>query len=184
MKRCSKCGELKPLDSFYKQATGRDGRRADCKDCFAVRARDWYSKNRDHAVERARKWQQDNPERVRAYRRQRNALNREQVREGHLRRKFGLTLDSYAELLARQGDGCAICGEPEETSSHHVDHDHYTGEVCGILCVRCNNGLGQFQEDPAILATALSYLLGHERDAVRKAGSATRERAFALRRAG
>ena len=77
-----------------------------CKDCFAVHARDWYSKNRDHAVERARKWQQDNPERVRAYRKQRNALNREQIREGHLRRKFGLTLDGYAELLARQGGGC------------------------------------------------------------------------------
>ena len=55
MKRCSKCGELKPLDSFYREKTGRDGRRSDCKDCFAVRAKDWYAKNRDQAIARAKK---------------------------------------------------------------------------------------------------------------------------------
>src|SRR6185437_8982837 len=103
MKRCSKCGELKPLDAFYKQSTGRDGRRADCKDCFAVRAKDWYAKNRDHAMARVKKWQQDNPERVRATRKRRNAENPERAREGHLRRKFGLTLEAYSELLAIQG---------------------------------------------------------------------------------
>jgi hypothetical protein len=184
MKRCSKCGELKPLESFYKEKTARDGYRSDCKDCFAARAKDWYSKNREQTIARVKKWQQENAEHVREYRKRHNAESPERIREGHLRRKFGLTLETYAELLASQGGGCAICGEPEETSSHHVDHDHDTGDVRGILCVRCNNGLGQFKEDPAILATALSYLLGHERDAVHRVAGLTRERAMTLRRAG
>lgn len=70
-------------------------------------------------------------------------------RRSHLKRKFGMTIEQYDEMLAAQGGGCFICGRPpREDMSLHVDHDHSTGAVRGILCFRCNNALADFGEDP------------------------------------
>ena len=44
-------------------------------------------------------------------------------------------------MLAEQGGGCAICGAPPKTRRLHVDHDHKTGEIRGLLCYRCNKAL-------------------------------------------
>jgi len=101
-------------------------------------------------------------------------------REGHLRRKYGITIGDYDAMLAAQRGGCAICGAPEPaTGSLHVDHDHATGAVRGLLCVRCNNALGQFNESDALFQAAADYLDLHDRH--RPALSELiRERAFAL----
>ena len=56
-------------------------------------------------------------------------------RKSHLKRKYGLTLEAYQELLDSQGGGCPICGKPDPDN---VDHDHETGRVRGILCWDCN----------------------------------------------
>lgn len=81
-------------------------------------------------------------------------------RSEHLRRKFGLTLDEYENLLRRQGGRCAVCGRRPGKASLHVDHDHKTGDIRGLLCFRCNGGLGQFKEQPARLLRAADYLTG------------------------
>lgn len=82
--------------------------------------------------------------------------NRVQV----LRRKYGLALDDYKALIAAQGDSCAICRGPSTSAwgSWHVDHDHATGEVRGLLCSSCNVGLGNFGDDPERLEAAARYL--------------------------
>jgi hypothetical protein len=90
----------------------------------------------------------------REYRRE----NREAERSGHLRRTFGLTLEEYEQLLAAQGGRCAICRSEPGKISLHVDHDHETGKVRGLLCFRCNGGAGQFKEDVELLARAIDYL--------------------------
>lgn len=59
-------------------------------------------------------------------------------------RKFGITIEQYEEMLVRQDGGCAICGRPPGRISLHVDHDHETNRVGGLLCFRCNNSLGDF----------------------------------------
>ena len=64
------------------------------------------------------------------------------TREYHLRRRYGIGEKEFQELLAEQGGVCAICGAPDP---QHLDHDHRTGWVRGILCFNCNGGLGQFQ---------------------------------------
>ena len=80
-------------------------------------------------------------------------------RAGHLKRKFGISIDQFQEMLTNQGGGCAICeAPPPENGSLHVDHDHETGEVRGLLCFSCNGGIGQFQHDPLILRAAIRYL--------------------------
>lgn len=55
---------------------------------------------------------------------------------------------------------CAICGR--SGGKHEVDHDHKTGKVRGILCSRCNNGLGQFLDNITLLKKAITYLEKHD----------------------
>jgi hypothetical protein len=64
-------------------------------------------------------------------------------------------------MVANQRSLCAICetAEPATRSgTWHVDHCHTSGKVRGLLCTRCNIGLGQFQDDPERLRAALLYL--------------------------
>jgi hypothetical protein len=63
-------------------------------------------------------------------------------------------------MVAEQGDKCAICGraEPNGRGRWHIDHDHKTGKVRGLLCNNCNVLLGHAHEDPAILWAAIDYL--------------------------
>jgi Recombination endonuclease VII len=56
-------------------------------------------------------------------------------------KQLGVTDSDYAALLALQGGGCAICGNPPKTRRLDVDHDHKTGRVRGLLCHRCNRAL-------------------------------------------
>lgn len=158
MKRCTKCGELKPETEFYAAKGCKDGLRGDCKACFAARARDWYARNREHVVANVKRWQSENPEQVRATRRKRNAIRRREIREEHLRRTFGMMQAEYEVMLVSQCGGCAICGRKPKGRSLHVDHDHATGQIRGLLCFKCNGGLGQFADDPNRLATAIGYL--------------------------
>lgn len=77
-------------------------------------------------------------------------------------RKYGMTIEQYDVMLEAQGGGCFICGRPpREDISLHVDHDHSTGKVRGILCFCCNNALADFQEDPEVLKKAASYVSWH-----------------------
>lgn len=79
-------------------------------------------------------------------------------RERWLVKKYGLTLDQFDALLARQDGRCAICRDESNGRMWHVDHDHNTGAVRGILCDKCNRGLGHYDEDAALLIKAAEYL--------------------------
>jgi hypothetical protein len=164
MKQCKKCGASKPLDDFYRAAGTRDGHRGDCKACSSEDKRRRYLANTQAAIDRVRRWQQANPERVNATQRARRAKPEAKLREraGHLMRKYGMTIEQYDAMLEAQGGGCFICGRPpREDISLHVDHDHSTGKVRGILCFCCNNALADFQEDPELLKKAATYVSWH-----------------------
>lgn len=102
---------------------------------------------------------------ARAYR----AANPDLYRDQHLRKKYGVSLAWYNEQLEAQGGGCAICKQPESASdrttglprSFAVDHCHAGGQVRALLCTRCNSGLGNFGDDPALLKAAIAYLAKH-----------------------
>lgn len=79
-------------------------------------------------------------------------------RHYHLRRRYGISAAAADALLEEQEGVCAIC---RERPPAHVDHDHLTGKVRGILCFGCNGGLGQFQVNRAWLAAAIDYLNRH-----------------------
>lgn len=65
--------------------------------------------------------------------------------------------DRYDELLALQGGGCAICGTKPKTRRLHIDHDHQTMTLRGLLCHRCNRGLPTWATPPW-LASAAAYI--------------------------
>jgi len=77
------------------------------------------------------------------------------TRNYHLRRRYGITAADYDALVETQGGVCALCQTREP---QHVDHDHVTGKVRGVLCSCCNQGLGNFRDDVASLRAAADYL--------------------------
>jgi hypothetical protein len=184
MKRCKKCKILKPLAEFYGAKGARDGRRSECKACSLANRKQWYRDNRDRAISYVRAWQQANPDRVKAWRVRNRERRNEQMREIHLRNKFGLTPDEYDRILSAQGGVCVLCDRPPTPGiSLHVDHDHGTGEIRGLLCMRCNNALGLFQEDPDLLRRAARYVIADAKHRSQRTSWArlARQRVEALR---
>ena len=73
------------------------------------------------------------------------------------KRLYGISVEDFTTLLRQQGGGCAICSEIPERE-FHVDHDHATGVVRGLLCGSCNLALGHLKDDPVRLRAAVQYL--------------------------
>ncbi len=167
MKLCRICDEFKPLDDFYRMAGMRDGYRNECKSCSLRQKQQRYQANPEIAIARVKKWQQENADRLNAYRRQRRQLPEVKQRERKtlLKRTFDLTPEGYAALLAAQDERCAICrAEPRPGQALDVDHDHKTGKVRGLLCRNCNHGLGKFKDNPFTLTEAQFYLWNWDRE--------------------
>ena len=74
--------------------------------------------------------------------------------------KYGITAEQFAARLEAQGDRCAICRSdaPSGKGGWHVDHDHATNAIRGLLCHNCNLMLGNAKDDPARLRAAAAYL--------------------------
>lgn len=70
---------------------------------------------------------------------------------------YGLTEKEWAELLCKQGGKCPIC---EKSAPDHVDHDHKTGKIRGLLCGQCNVALGMLKDSPRAALRAAKYLKG------------------------
>lgn len=81
------------------------------------------------------------------------------ARNYHLRRRYGIGLEHFEQMSAEQNGLCAIC---REAPADHVDHDHRTERVRGLLCFNCNGALGQFRDRRDLMLRAIAYL---DRDA-------------------
>lgn len=76
------------------------------------------------------------------------------------RRLYGIDEEAFNKMLENQDNKCAICGSNnmDEKRGLCVDHDHKTGIVRGLLCDRCNRGLGNFKDDIPLLQKVITYL--------------------------
>lgn len=82
-------------------------------------------------------------------------------------KRYGLTIKDYDNLLDKQKGFCAICSTQEpggKNNKFHIDHDHKTGKVRGLLCHNCNRGLGFFKDSSFLLSKASSYILENQRE--------------------
>lgn len=77
-------------------------------------------------------------------------------RKGNLKKNYGISLAQYEELYDRQRGRCAICNEAHEVL--HVDHNHTSGEIRGLLCNTCNRFIGLAKESAEVLRAAATYL--------------------------
>jgi len=76
--------------------------------------------------------------------------------------KYGLTVEGYAQMYVAQHGRCAICRDRDRSAAGLVvDHNHGTGRVRGLLCARCNSGLGMFGDKQHNLRRAWTYLKHH-----------------------
>ena len=88
------------------------------------------------------------------------------LKNAALKKAFGITIDVYEAIFDYQGGVCAICGKAEtainngskEIQALAVDHCHKTGKIRGLLCSKCNTGLGNFNDSKILLQTAINYL--------------------------
>ena len=136
---CSVCNEVKPATVFTVRRTHRPGKLvSQCTPCKVAYNRERRISNREHmlAIERRSKF----------------------------KNQYGITVEDYEQMLAAQGGGCAICGATvpsSRTKFFAVDHCHTTGVVRGLLCTKCNRGLGLFNDDTDRLSAAVRYLEGN-----------------------
>ncbi|HVW80226.1 MAG TPA: endonuclease VII domain-containing protein [Mycobacteriales bacterium] len=77
------------------------------------------------------------------------------TRDYHLRRRYGIDSADFDRMLAAQGGVCAACRKAEP---RHVDHDHATGAVRGLLCFNCNQALGNVRDDVYVMRGLMAYL--------------------------
>ena len=154
--RCPTCRNVWTRE--WKKATGRTGggkfQGNPCRKCGGTER---YVNNECVACGRRR----SNISGVQ-YRRTHKEKMRTYQRRFYYQKKYGIEPQDVVTLLAKQGGGCAICGSlrPEGRSQQwHVDHDHATKGLRGILCGPCNRGLGMFKDNPDFLQKAIAYLL-------------------------
>lgn len=100
-------------------------------------------KDRESRASYAREWRAKNPLRAKGY---------------DLKRRFGVSLPEYEDLLKQQDGKCAICGQVDQWFGLAVDHCHGTKKVRGLLCSQCNRGIGMFRDSPDLLRKAAEYL--------------------------
>jgi len=87
------------------------------------------------------------------------------ARKGMLRRNYNLTVEEFTKISNSQNNLCAICKKEQNRNKSmflHVDHNHETGKIRGLLCDLCNRGLGYFMDSPKLLVEASNYLIMHE----------------------
>lgn len=89
--------------------------------------------------------------------------HKRRTRNSNLKRKFGITLDDYEDMLFGQGGKCLICGEEQNGNKElSVDHDHRTGKIRGLLCSRCNTFVGYIESNPNLLSKVMNYIKSHK----------------------
>ena len=124
----------------------------------AQHSKKYRLKHRARLSERQRVYRANNLEKVKAA--QRKFIAKPEVKKRRKARnlliRYQITLEVFDRLYLDQCGCCAICAA--ELDAPHVDHDHKTGKVRGLLCKYCNTGLGLFKDRPGLLRRAANYL--------------------------
>ena len=133
-KACAICKETKSADQYHVvRRAGKEWLQGRCKSCCKVYLRNYKRSpgQMAKAAARQRRWV--------------------------LQDRYGLTEETFESIRASQGNACAICGE-QFTKTPHIDHDHASGVIRGLLCQTCNHGIGLLGENVHVLEKAIAYL--------------------------
>lgn len=159
-KRCSACGEVKPVDQFNRKNSGALhgwSYSPDCKRCSRERSREYGRGNKARRNARLRQWRLANPDAAKALDRRRRL------------RKYSLSEGEWQAMVDRYAGQCWVC---RCRPAVLIEHDHLTGQVRGAACPGCNAVLAKIDHDPMFLANLCSYLDGVPRGTSPVAGGA------------
>ena len=175
-KQCNVCKKVKLENAF--NLKDKKTLRYACRECGCDSLRMWYVKNRKSHSEKSRRWYFENREKyLKAHEKWYNK-NRKTVivknrkwREGNierykkmqmnnnLKKNYNITIETYEEIYRNQNGVCAICEKLNISGKRlAVDHNHSTGKIRGLLCNKCNTGLGNFNDNSEFLFKASEYL--------------------------
>jgi hypothetical protein len=135
----------------------------------------YYEKNKKHINIKARECYESHKKERKIYEKEYRTNHKKETKEyilknkehirkkdknWHLIQKFGITLEQYNEMLTKQNDCCAICGrhKSELKKALAVDHNHETLKIRGLLCEKCNRGIGYLCDDINLLKKAIKFL--------------------------
>lgn len=172
LKICVKCVTVKPFSEFVSDKQRPDGKYLWCKDCQREPRAEWYEKNRDRQRALAKIWRTNNREKQRLatkqWKRKFKAtypdLAARRTRAHNLKHFYGITIEDFDSMFRAQNGRCAICGTKKQDAKgdrFHVDHNHDTKKVRGLLCSNCNTILGYAKENIETLKAAIDYLERH-----------------------
>jgi len=145
-KKCGGCERLLCYGMFYRDGRWKYTPMSKCKDCIGTRVHGYKESNKDIVRSGSSRYTERTKEKRRSY---------------WLRQLYNITPERFEEMLLQQGGACAICRQPSDKVLH-VDHNHSTGKVRGLLCSPCNSLLGYAYESSERLMKAIEYLKLYE----------------------
>lgn len=164
-KVCSKCTRNLPLDKFCAKNRGKFGRESYCRECGAGASREWYSRNKDRVAVRTKEYNKRNRERIRGiankYHKKFPDKRPKWARTAYIKREYGIKDEQYKQLLQSQYGICAICCLLSPNGHFDIDHCHKSGKIRGLLCRKCNTGIGLLGENVENLTRAIEYIKWH-----------------------
>lgn len=166
---CHKCKQILTHDHFYSERHKPFAHSLECKVCTSKRKKlayrvdinlsrqkDRERKARPESILTDKKWRLEHKEHI-----------KQMAFKHRLKREYNLSLEEYDLLLVKQSNVCAICkksetafvkGSKTEIKPLAVDHDHITNKVRGLLCQKCNMGIGLLNHNIKSLQSAIIYL--------------------------
>ena len=126
-------------------------------ECVRIGRKRQYRNNPEGFAARRHKWAAKNAERVRTQQKRYRSQQQAQIRVAEACRKYSLTREQTEDLMARQS--CDVCGKPFGAirNGRHIEHDHVSGRVRGVVHPRCNIAIGVVEE-PGLLNAVVAYL--------------------------
>lgn len=128
--------------------------RKNYKDRQKIKNKEYRELHKEELKEYNKQYRIDNREKV-------NELNSKSI----IKNRYGLKISDIKEMAIRQQYRCAICENKFHSNKNmHIDHDHKTGKVRMLLCKKCNNGIGFFDDDTVRIEKAILYIKIFEED--------------------
>lgn len=158
LKQCFSCGFSLPVtpEYFYRNKTKKDGLSGQCIECKKA----WKKSPAGiKSAQKARKRYKSTLKGKKMKKKEQKRYNKsDSKKNSRLKCLYGITLGKKLDLYVMQSGRCAICKQAIALDEIVVDHSHKTDKVRGLLCDRCNIGIGCLKDSPEILRNAIKYL--------------------------
>ena len=187
LKRCPRCPEGQQWhpatpEFFHRDKGSKDGLICWCKGCKSRiekesnqrpavwnRQKAYRERTKERRSQQGKARYEASKQQVLATRKTQYQVNKERHRAASIKKLYGLTPEEWNALFEQQKGQCAICGNDFDMNKSkfiQVDHCHDTGVIRGLLCTKCNVGLGAFGDSLEMLLKAVQYLEAYQEGSV------------------